>query len=256
MLGLHTLNSCSVLVAGVGAIGRQIALSLATMGTCKSVTIVDPDVVADPNMGTQGYLNDQRGVSKVEATKADMLARNPKLQVRAFEGMLGYATRVGTKNHWKPETRHDVLFLCVDDMITRNEVAKSTKYKYLPTKFLIDTRMGAWAARVIADVPPFDRWRGTLFSDSAAFSGACTLQSTFFAANVAAGHGIAALCTLVGAVTPDPMDAIFNLLDCDVTHQSPEPPANPIEHGTIHKSAVNKLTSAAFRSVPGRYPYA
>ena len=219
MLGLYTVKKYDVLICGCGAIGRQVALTLATMDIAKSYTLVDPDVVDGTNLGTQGFGPAQLGKSKVVATKDDMLLKNPGLKVHTHTKMMGVPKRVGAKNHWKPAKRPHILFLCPDDMITRNEF-KADK-DLLPTKFLIDTRMGAWACRIISDVPPFKRWIPTLFSDSASFSGSCTLQSTFFAASVCSGLAVASLMDLVGAVKPDPVDVIVNLLDIDTTHQEP-----------------------------------
>ena len=245
MRGLVTLHTYDILICGTGAIGRQVALALATMEVAKTISLVDPDVVTAPNVGTQGYRPDQVGVLKVEATKVDMLSLNPTLKVSAHKGMMGMPSRVGTANHWAPETQPHVLFLCCDDMITRNEISKSRTKAVRPTKFLIDTRMGAWACRVIADFPPFDRWKPTLFADSAAFSGHCTLQSTFFAALVCGGLAISALCTMVGAVKADSLDVIVNLLDADVTHQEVEEKKESYEQRMDRDHAVSNASYAA-----------
>lgn len=251
MLGLTSLTGSTYIICGVGAIGRQVALSLATMGISKSITLVDPDVVAPENMGTQGYLNNQLGLLKADATKSDMLLRNPKMKVEAVRGMMGSGKRVGTGNLWMPDTPPDVLFLCPDDMITRKEISLRKTKIAMPTKFLIDTRMGAWACRIIADFPPFKRWKPTLFADSAAFSGACTLQSTYFAASVCGGLAIAALCTMAGAVKPDSMDAIVNLLDCDISHLELDTDQETLTERSARNMAVRTAARELRYAVPG-----
>ena len=48
------LAQCDVLVIGVGAIGRQVALQLAALGT-RRLTLFDDDIVQPENLAPQGY---------------------------------------------------------------------------------------------------------------------------------------------------------------------------------------------------------
>ena len=63
----HIMAPLNVTVIGVGAIGRQVALQLAALGVRK-LQLVDFDTVEITNVTTQGYLKQEIGLSKVEAT--------------------------------------------------------------------------------------------------------------------------------------------------------------------------------------------
>src|SRR4051812_2050179 len=60
------LAAYHVLVVGVGAVGRQVALQLAALGA-DAMTIVDDDTVAVENLAVQGYSPAEIGLPKVEA---------------------------------------------------------------------------------------------------------------------------------------------------------------------------------------------
>jgi sulfur carrier protein ThiS adenylyltransferase len=219
MPGYKRLIKADIAVYGVGAVGRQVALNLATMGA-KNVTLVDPDNIEAPNMGTQGFRESGFGQLKAEQTAIECIERNSKGKFTPVHGMVGLKKRVG-EAQWKPEEQPEIVFCCVDDMVTRNEIFRT---QYLqPAGCIVDTRMGAFAARVISDVPPFKVWEKTLFADSAAFTGRCTLQSTFFAANVTAGLAVCAAghwcSSKEGKSTYESQDFILDLMDFDITHQ-------------------------------------
>src|SRR3989304_6894018 len=61
------LSKCKATVIGVGAIGRQVALQLAAMGI-SWLQLVDFDTVEESNLASQGYLEDDLGRPKVQAT--------------------------------------------------------------------------------------------------------------------------------------------------------------------------------------------
>ena len=57
-----------VIVIGVGAIGRQVALNLAQIGV-SNLELIDPDTVSDVNLGSQGWSPSEVGRLKVVALK-------------------------------------------------------------------------------------------------------------------------------------------------------------------------------------------
>jgi len=61
------LAACKVTVVGVGAIGRQVALQLAAMGI-PWLQLIDYDAVEASNFASQGYLEEDLGRFKVDAT--------------------------------------------------------------------------------------------------------------------------------------------------------------------------------------------
>ncbi len=71
ILPTEKLADCPATIIGVGAIGRQVALQLAVMGV-SPLTLIDHDVVETANLGAQGYLDDDLGRPKFEAT-ADLI---------------------------------------------------------------------------------------------------------------------------------------------------------------------------------------
>jgi molybdopterin-synthase adenylyltransferase len=70
------LAGVTVTVVGVGAIGRQVSLQLAAIGAPR-LQLIDFDVVDLSNVTTQGYLADDVGQAKVEATKAAIARLDP-----------------------------------------------------------------------------------------------------------------------------------------------------------------------------------
>src|ERR1022692_226643 len=61
------LASCHVIVIGVGAIGRQVALQLAALGI-SWMTLFDDDIVQVENLAPQGYWPEDMKRPKVAAT--------------------------------------------------------------------------------------------------------------------------------------------------------------------------------------------
>lgn len=233
MQGLDTLLQSEITIAGVGAIGRQVAIGLVSMGV-KNLTIVDPDTIMSHNMGPQGWYPKHNKKPKVEALASVLREINPQIDLDAVYKF--YTTENDRGGHaYTPKHRPAVLFVCVDNMKSRNIISKTEAL--MPQHCIVDTRMGAFAYRVICDEAPFERWKKTLFSDSASFAGKCTLQSTYFAAQVCAGNAIAAYATWASAnpggrfeergKTPGhfvPVDFIGDLLDFDLTHQTGDEP--------------------------------
>ena len=83
------LAACRPTVIGVGAIGRQVALQLASIGTPR-LQLIDFDVVEEVNLAAQGFLEADLGRLKVEAT-AELCCRiNGQLivQVKPWSGWM------------------------------------------------------------------------------------------------------------------------------------------------------------------------
>ena len=74
------LQSLTVTVIGVGAIGRQVALQLASLGVPR-LQLVDFDVVEPTNITTQGYLTSDLGLAKVAATAQAIGQIDPEIAV-------------------------------------------------------------------------------------------------------------------------------------------------------------------------------
>ena len=74
------IAACKATVIGVGAIGRQIALQLTAMGIPR-LQLVDFDLVETSNLASQGYLEEDLGKLKVEATAAQCKRINSGIEI-------------------------------------------------------------------------------------------------------------------------------------------------------------------------------
>ena len=168
------LTQCRATVVGVGAIGRQVALQLAAMGI-PWLQLIDFDVVEPVNLACQGYLEDDLGRPKVEAT-ADLCQRiNHQLEVHELADRFRRSTEIG-----------NVLFCAVDQIDTRRFIWEAVRNK---VSFFVDGRMSAEVVRILTAVDEQSRahYRTTLFGVDEVYAGSCTAKSTIFTANIAAG---------------------------------------------------------------------
>ncbi len=73
----------AVTVVGVGAIGRQVALQLASIGV-RQLVLIDFDVVDRTNVTTQGYAHRDLGQLKVDAVRQAVREIDPEIEVTAI----------------------------------------------------------------------------------------------------------------------------------------------------------------------------
>lgn len=185
-----------VTVAGVGAVGRQVALQLASLGIPR-IRIVDFDTVEDRNITTQGYFKDNVGMPKVSALASEIDRIDSGITVDA----------VNDRMRPKHIGGH-VLFCCVDRISTRQAIWKQAKSQ---VRLFIDVRMLGEVIRVLAfscGTSPVDyekynatshiaipenavkRYEETLFSEEETFSGRCTAHGTIYTACSAAATAV------------------------------------------------------------------
>ena len=165
-------SRCTVI--GVGAIGRQVALQLAAIGV-PWLQLIDFDTVEAVNLAPQGYLQDDLGRPKVQAT-ADLCQQiNPRLETHTIHDRYRRSTPIG-----------ESVFACVDRIEVRRVIFESVQTH---AGFFCDGRMSAEVVRVLACNTQADwsYYPRTLFAADQAFRGSCTAQSTIFTANIAAG---------------------------------------------------------------------
>jgi sulfur carrier protein ThiS adenylyltransferase len=168
------LAACRTTVVGVGAIGRQVVLQLAAIGT-PWIELVDFDVVEPANLACQGYFEADVGLRKVDATAALVRQINSQVEIHLEAERFRRSMEIG-----------NVLFVCVDKIDTRRLIWEAAKDRIT---FLADGRMSAEVVRVLAVCDPAGRkhYPTTLFAAGEAHAGACTSKSTIFASNIAAG---------------------------------------------------------------------
>ena len=169
------LSDVAVTIVGVGAIGRQVGLQLASIGAPR-IRLFDFDKVDDTNITTQGYREDQVGLAKVEALKDDIYGIDTKVRVLTTDDRfrMKYARTIG-----------DAVFCCVDSMDARKLVWESVKERI---GFFADGRMLGEVMEVYAtDSPKTSKYGNTIFPDADANQGRCTAKSTIYTASIAAG---------------------------------------------------------------------
>jgi sulfur carrier protein ThiS adenylyltransferase len=164
----------AVTVIGVGAIGRQVALQLASIGV-RHLTLIDFDEVEASNVTTQGYRHREVGLRKVQAARQAVLELDPTIEVTAIEDRFRGKHPVGT-----------TAFCCVDSISAREAIWRQIGSK---VRFWCDGRMLGEVIRVltVAELEGREHYPKTLFAQADAQSGSCTSRSTIYAASIAAG---------------------------------------------------------------------
>ena len=232
LLPVQELAGAHVAIVGVGAIGRQVAVSLASMGV-NQFTLIDPDTVEEANLGTQGWHVADVDDPKVDAASAAIGDVNPDAEA---------VTTVGRFRASKASTNWDVVFLCVDCMDARKLVVNTVDW--CP---VIDCRMGAEQAdiHVVADADSREVWMNGWFSNADASPEDCTARSTFYCAAIAAGMAVNAWTRLLREMlVPMSVSYVINadttvISDRGVSAFTPTEPAtgdgaaNPNEAGVI-----------------------
>lgn len=197
------LAAVKATVIGVGAIGRQVALQLAAIGT-PWLQLIDHDKVEAVNLGPQGYFESDIGRTKVEAT-ADMCRRlNYDVKMHTEQARFRRSMEIG-----------NVVFCCVDRIDTRRLIWEAVKDK---ADFWADGRMSAEVLRVLTacDATGRKHYPTTLFSQEEAFVGACTARSTIFCSSIAGGLMVSQFAKWLRGLPADP-DITLNLLASELT---------------------------------------
>jgi molybdopterin-synthase adenylyltransferase len=194
----ETLVDETVTVIGVGAIGRQVALQLASLGVSRLV-LIDFDQVDETNVTTQGYRHWEVGMAKVLATKQAALEIDPTIEVRVIEDRFRGKHLSGR-----------CVFCCVDSISARAAIWRQVGHG---ANFWCDGRMLGEVIRVlaVADMLGREHYPTTLFSQSEAQSGSCTSRSTIYAAGIAAGLMVHQFSRWLRRLPPE-MDLSLNLL--------------------------------------------
>ncbi len=168
------LTAVTATVIGVGAVGRQLALHLASIGV-RRLQLVDFDHVEATNVTTQGYFAGDIGQLKVQATRRAIELIDPSISVET------HADRFRPKHQVA-----DVLFCAVDSISARASIWRAVENR---CRFWADGRMLGETIRVLcaADQAGREHYGSTLFAQSEAQTGQCTSRSTIYAAGIAAG---------------------------------------------------------------------
>jgi molybdopterin-synthase adenylyltransferase len=194
----ETLTQLRITVIGAGAIGRQVALQLASLGVRK-LQLVDFDAVELTNVTTQGYLLADIGLLKVNATGRAVQQIDPAIELSLVEDRFRPHLHVG-----------DVVFCCVDSITARSAIWRSVASRF---RLWIDGRMLGEVMRVlaVADEEAREHYQTTLFQQSEAQTGACTARGVIYTAAITAGLMIHQFTRWLRGLPLD-MDLSVNLL--------------------------------------------
>ena len=197
------LAVCKATVVGVGAIGRQVALQLAAMGITW-LQLVDFDVVEESNLASQGYLEEDLGRPKVQATGCLCRRINRALEVHEAPDRFRRSMEIG-----------NVLFCSVDSIEVRRLIWQAIRDRL---DFFCDARMSAEVVRVLVACDPAGRqhYPTTLFAREEAYQGSCTAKTTIYCANIAAGIMLAQFAKWLRHLPTEP-DIQLNLLACELS---------------------------------------
>lgn len=197
------LNGCKATIIGVGAIGRQVALQLATMGITW-LQLVDFDVVEESNLASQGYYEDDLGKPKVLVTSDICLELNHQLEVHTVQERFRSRLQI-----------NPFVFLCVDSIETRQRIWNNIKDR---VEFFCDARMSAEVLRIltVCESPTYNYYPTTLFLQAQAYAGSCTAKTTIYCANIAAGFMLAQFTKYLRHLPVD-ADIQMNLLSMELS---------------------------------------
>jgi molybdopterin/thiamine biosynthesis adenylyltransferase len=197
------IDDLQVSVVGVGAIGRQVALQLAAMGT-KKLQLIDFDQVEWTNVTTQGYLARDVGQSKVHAAAQAVREVEPTTELTL------------NCERYRPKMKlGKAVFCCVDSISARAAIWRSAGPS---RRFWCDGRMLGEVIRVLVVAEGTGRrhYSSTLFNQSEAQAGRCTARSTIYTAAIAAGLMLNQFARWLRQQPVDP-DLSLNLLASELT---------------------------------------
>lgn len=220
-----------VLIVGVGAVGRQLALQFAALGV-GTLTLVDHDMIEIHNLSNQGFKDLQLGKSKVMATRQDCFELNNKLKVLIYRAKYSKKYLIGK----------DFVCSCTDSMEIRKLMFEHTCELGIP---MIDSRMAAETIRILAatDDPSREHYATTLFSDEEADPGQCTARSTIYGANLAAAFLTLSFAKHIREIPLD-KDMFMNALTFEALDLSRKEECHVDPNGLDHVASDNSDTSA------------
>jgi len=202
LVPLEKLTNLTITVIGVGAIGRQVAIQLAALGV-RQLQLIDHDLVEPTNITSQGYLQQDLGKQKVQATTEQVRLIDPAIQVEPIADRYRPSLQTG-----------EAVFCCVDSISARSSIWRSLKDR---CEFWSDGRMLGETMRILtaADSGSRQHYATSLFPQAEGQAGSCTSKSTIYCASIAAGLMLHQFTRWLRGL-PASSDLAFNLLSDDL----------------------------------------
>ena len=197
------LKPLTVTVIGVGAIGRQVALQLTALGV-QRLQLIDFDNVEPTNITTQGYLTEDLGQFKVDATARPVQAIEASVETKRIVDRFRPGLVTG-----------EAIFVCVDSISSRAAIWRTLRHQ---SAFWCDGRMRGEVLRILTavDSKSRDHYDSSLFAQSETQTGACTSRSTIYTASIAAGLMLHQFTRWLRNISTD-CDMTLNLLAGETT---------------------------------------
>ncbi|KKM72822.1 hypothetical protein LCGC14_1416680 [marine sediment metagenome] len=179
---LKKFRSKRIGIAGLGAVGRHVAILLGVMGH-KNLFGADPDKIELKNIGSQGWKVKDIGRTKAQTLTSEITVVSDRAVMTAFPA------KFEAQANWIKTL--DIFFCCVDTMSARKAIWDIVKERDNLQGLWLDSRMASRVIRVItvdlSSQIDRDYYEKTLFTDAEGFEGSCTDRMTVYGAYIAAG---------------------------------------------------------------------
>lgn len=192
------LAQCHAVVIGAGAVGRAVAILLASMGV-KHMSIYDPAIVTRKDLAL-GFMDFDVGMTSVDAVANIVHQQNPRMELLTYRSRF----RRTHLQKWSSGLKN-AAFVCVDSMAARKSIWKQIKHA---AHFLCDGRLGTEVIRVIASQQPAT---DTFYPSTLAVVPPSTYSCDLVTANIAAVFMVAQFSRWLRGI-PIITDQVFNPL--------------------------------------------
>lgn len=194
-----------ICIIGCGAVGSNLALSLARMGATE-FCLYDFDLVEPHNLPNQAFYTEHIGQPKVDALE-DLLKRfNPDIVVKKFNDRF-------TAEHAE-DLGASVVCLAVDSLNARKEIAELCRLHSAPV-LMTDVRLGFDYGEAFcfnAFNESYNRWLATIVDDSLAEESPCNRRICTTLVSIVVSYVCHMICNF--HVTPEakiPLKRMFYL---------------------------------------------
>jgi len=177
LVHLEKMQDKEVIVIGVGAVGKQVAMQLAAIGV-PNLKLIDFDDVGVENLASQGFFESDIGRPKIDAVSDVCKKINSQINIQTENRKFN-----------KRMFNSGFVFCCVDKIDVRKNIFESISGYDL----FIDARMAAESARILCvyNSQSAEYYKGQFFAPEEAYAGRCTAQTTIYCANIIAGFMVA-----------------------------------------------------------------
>lgn len=193
LVDVRAILGSRVAIIGCGAVGRQTARQLASMGV-RQFLLIDPDDVADANVGSQGWPAGSVGDQKVDALADELDVLLSPMADTGFTELPDDVDLEVISDEYDAKDLAEYgpthVFVCVDNMEVRRQVVEEWALGVFDARAVFEARMGAQTAVVHTLLQPahVERWMREWYPQAEAEEAdttTCTTKATIFCASLA-----------------------------------------------------------------------